>query len=247
MELGEEHGRRGAVEDPRQELGSGLDPPVGDGVEEGPRRGGHGLGDERPDVVAADRSAGAVERQLVELADREHPHPASIDVGLVHEAADARRKLLGGPRLEAQPSLSSPCLDPGGELAFLGRRQLLRLAAGRGHGSPQVLEALRSLAAGRAVDRVEEDEAVAGSDPGDDGREGVLAGPVADQRTGLDDRDERSASEQRRGRDELHELLGSRAGARDPPASGGIPPASARRSARRSAAFSRPYPSSPQK
>ena len=58
------------------------DPPLGDGVEERPGGVGHDLRDERPDVLLPDRVAGPVERELLELRDRERALALPVHVAL---------------------------------------------------------------------------------------------------------------------------------------------------------------------
>ena len=73
-----------------------------DGVEERPRRAGHGLVDELVDVLARDRPARPVERQLLELGVGQLGHPAAVDVAFAYVGADAFGEQAGGARARGE-------------------------------------------------------------------------------------------------------------------------------------------------
>jgi hypothetical protein len=177
-----------------------------DRVEERPRGGRDRLRHERPDIIDQDHLAGPVERELRQLPDRQHAHPAAVDVPFDDEAADTTCQLLRRARLERDPGLPGARLHPARELSALGRLQVAGLSAGRHDGGAKLRQARRALAPLRAVDQLDECEAVARRDLAEKAADGSLGILRSEERTRTDQRDERPAAEHRFRADQLDQL-----------------------------------------
>src|SRR4051794_23060637 len=214
VELGHDDEVRRRVEEPFEQLERAIDPALRDRVEERPRRARHDFRDEGTDVVDRDDGAGTIERQLVELADRELALAPPIDVALAHEPADAKRDLARGTRRERHVALLRAALDPRRELTFLGRLQLANRTAGRRN---RLRDRVEGRGSAGAIACLEEHERVARRHVGDecDERVAILFRPR--EWRGIDDEDERPATEHRRRPDPLGDATDRRRLSRDPP------------------------------
>ena len=118
---------------------------LADGVQECPRRAWNRLGNERSNIVLGYRLATPIQRELVELADRDHALAPPVDVALGDHGTDPGGELASRPGFEANRTLSGSILDPSRHRPTLRSLELACFAAGASDELAQGVQGGRGL------------------------------------------------------------------------------------------------------
>ena len=103
------------------------------------------LGNERSNIVRGYRLATPIQRELVELADRDHALAPPVDVALGDHGTDPGGELASRPGFEANRTLSGSILDPSRHRPTLRSLELACFAAGASDELAQGVQGGRGL------------------------------------------------------------------------------------------------------